>query len=129
MARARRDGRVIAVLWHQGEADGNVRDAPLYEGRLRAVIERIREAAGGSNIPLLIGGVGRWPERPWNAFQWKVDSVHRDLARTTRATAYVPSEGLRHKGDTLHFDTPSARALGERYAAELLKGGCSRLRP
>jgi hypothetical protein len=38
-----------------------------------------------------------------------------------RNVAYVSSDGLRDKGDTLHFDAASARALGERYARAYLQ--------
>ena len=29
--------------------------------------------------------------------------------------AFVPTTGLKHKGDDVHFDTPSFRELGRRY--------------
>jgi hypothetical protein len=31
-------------------------------------------------------------------------------------TAFVSAEGLKHKGDKIHFDSPSFRELGKRYA-------------
>ena len=34
--------------------------------------------------------------------------------------AYVSTDGLRDKGDTVHFDSASARTLGERYAMAYL---------
>jgi hypothetical protein len=30
---------------------------------------------------------------------------------------FAETKGLNHRGDTLHFDSPSARELGKRYAA------------
>lgn len=128
--RARADGRFVAILWHQGESDANAQQAPLYEGRLRALIVRTRAAVGNTDAPFIIGGIGRWPERPWNAYREKVDSVHRTVARTTPRSAFVPSDGLKHRGDSLHFDSPSQRLFGERYAEALLAmGGCAALRP
>jgi hypothetical protein len=34
-------------------------------------------------------------------------------------TAIVESTGLKHKGDVVHFDTPSLREFGKRYAAAM----------
>lgn len=130
IARARPDGRFVAILWHQGESDANPQQAPLYDGRLRDLIRRMRSAVGNPDAPFVMGGIGRWPERPWNAYREKVDSVQRDVARTTPRTAFVPSDGLRHRGDSLHFDAASQREFGERYAKALLSmSGCGALRP
>jgi hypothetical protein len=36
-------------------------------------------------------------------------------------TGVVSAKGLTDKGDHLHFDTPSARELGKRYARAMKK--------
>jgi hypothetical protein len=36
-------------------------------------------------------------------------------------SAVVSSSGLTHKGDQLHFDSPSLRELGRRYAQALIE--------
>jgi hypothetical protein len=50
----------------------------------------------------------------------RVDSVHRAIAASVPNVVFVSTEGLRHKGDTVHFDAASARTLGERYAMAYL---------
>jgi hypothetical protein len=50
----------------------------------------------------------------------RIDSVHRAIAATVPHVAYVSSNGLRDKGDTLHFDAASQRLFGERYARAYL---------
>ena len=47
----------------------------------------------------------------------RVDSAHRAIAASVPNVAYVSSEGLRDKGDKLHFDAASQRVFGARYAA------------
>ena len=113
-------GHFVAVLWHQGESDADERRAPLYEARLRAVIARVRADLGEPALPFLIGGLGRFPERPWSRWHAAVDSAQRRLVATVPNTAYVPSEGLGHRGDTLHFSRAAAQELGRRYAAAYL---------
>ena len=50
---------VRAVLWHQGEAEGDVAsgDIPQYADRLRDVIGKSRQDFGGRNLPWMIARV------------------------------------------------------------------------
>ena len=106
---ARSAGAFVAILWHQGESDSNVRGVAEHEARLRA-------ATGAPDAPFLIGELGHFAEKPWTPERAAIDSIHRLVARTTPHAAYVSSEGLAHRGDTLHFAAPAARELGRRYA-------------
>ena len=108
-------GPLVAILWHQGESDANARLAPDYPQRLRALIARFRSDLNAPDVPVLIGQLGQF--RPWTAYDSAVDAAHREAARTIPRVAYVSSDGLSHKGDSLHFDASSARELGRRYAA------------
>jgi hypothetical protein len=124
IARARiamRDGRLRAILWHQGESDATPERSVLYAERLRALIARFRTDLGDPELPFIIGQLGQFPGRPWSDAVRRVDSAHRAIATTMPNVAFVSSEGLRDKGDTLHFDAASARVLGERYAAAYLE--------
>ena len=47
------------------------------------------------------------------------DEINK-LPKAVSRTAVVSSEGLTHRGDTLHFDSPSAEELGKRYAAKMI---------
>jgi hypothetical protein len=109
-------GHVVAILWHQGESDGNAENAPRYEARLRAVVGRFRADVAAPDAPFLIGEIGHFPERPWTPWRAMVDSAQRVVAAQTPHAAYVSAEGLGHRGDTLHFSTAAARELGRRYA-------------
>jgi hypothetical protein len=42
------------------------------------------------------------------------------LAVNGTRVAFVSSQGLTHKGDVLHFDSPSLREFGRRYAHAFL---------
>lgn len=120
MRVALRAGRVRAILWHQGESDATPALSVLYAAKLRALIARFRTDLGQPNLPFVIGQLGRFEGKPWTAEVQRVDSVHRAIAASVPNVAYVSSEGLRDKGDKLHFDAASARAFGERYAAAYL---------
>ena len=117
MRVALRSGRVRAVLWHQGESDATPALSVLYAGKLRALIARFRADLGDPNLPFVIGQLGRFEGKPWSESMIRVDSAHRAIAASVPHVAYVSSEGLRDKGDKLHFDAASQRVFGARYAA------------
>jgi hypothetical protein len=120
IAVARSAGSFVAILWHQGESDSNARGVAEHEARLRELIGRLRAATGAPNAPFLIGELGRFAEKPWTPERAAIDSIHRLVASSTPSARYVSSEGLGHRGDTLHFSAPAARELGRRYAAAYL---------
>ena len=45
---------------------------------------------------------------------------HYNLIIDMKNVRYVSSEGLAHKGDSLHFSAAAARTLGRRYAEAYL---------
>jgi hypothetical protein len=118
---AMKDGVLKAILWHQGESDSNAEAAPLYEHRLRTLIERFRSELGDPNLPFVIGQLGRFDGKAWDAPRIAVDSVHRAIAAQMPNVAFVSSEGLKDKGDNTHFTAAGARELGRRYAEAYLR--------
>lgn len=113
---AMNSGTLAGVLWLQGESDGNAKSAGDYEVRLRALIDQLRRDLKAPSVPFLIGQMGQFVEKPWNPYRMRVDSAHRAVAMTTPQAAFVLTEGLRHRGDTIHYDTESMRDIGRRYA-------------
>lgn len=112
-------GDVVAVLWHQGEADA--RHPERYEARLRELVGRLRAEVGDPCLPFVFGEIARWnwtgrPEgtEPFNA-----------MLRALRLpyAACVSSEGLAPMRDETdpHFSAAGQRELGARYAAALLR--------
>ena len=105
-----------AILWHQGESDSHEPAASLYQARLRALIERFRSDLGAPDLPFIIGQLGRFEKGPWSVAKERVNAAQRSVAVQMRNVAFVSSEGLVDRGDTIHFDAASARELGRRYA-------------
>jgi len=120
MRVAMRDGKVRAILWHQGESDASPELSVVYEAKLRALIARFRGDLDQPDLPFIVGQLGQFDGKPWSADVQRVDAAHRAVAASVPNVAYVSSDGLRDKGDGLHFDAASARLLGARYAAAYL---------
>ena len=112
-------GDVVAVLWHQGEADSA--HPERYEAKLRRLIGILRTELGNPSLPVVFGEIAHWNwtrrvERtePFNAMLRSLRIPH---------TACVTAEGLepmKYETDP-HFSAPSQRELGRRYAEALLK--------
>lgn len=118
--RAMRDGTLKAVLWHQGESDANAQAAPLYEKRLEALITRFRADLGAPDLPFILGQLGQFPGKPWNAHQTEVDRAQRAVAAKMNNVRYVSSDELSATRDKLHFETDALRVFGRRYAEAYL---------
>lgn len=114
---AMKTGTLKAILWHQGESDSNPDKAAVYEERLHALIGRLREQFKAPNVPFVLGQMGQFPERPWNAERKLIDTIHQRVPSAIPNTAFANSNGLSHRGDKVHFDSKSYRKLGHRYFA------------
>lgn len=109
-------GTLKGILWHQGESDSKAELAQQYEAKLHDLIRRLRSEFDSPHVPFIAGQLGQFPERPWNEHKRLVDQAHRELPEKVPHTAFVTSDGLKHKGDQVHFDAASYRELGKRYA-------------
>ena len=112
---ALKSGTLTGILWHQGESDSSEKLAPAYEAKLHDLIARMRKELGAPEVPFVVGQMGKFAEVPWNDAKVQVDKVHQDLPGKVPHTAFASAEGLKHRGDKVHFDSPSYREFGRRY--------------
>lgn len=121
MAIALHAGTIKGILWHQGEGDSQPDQARAYESKLHDLVKRLRELAKAPEVPFIAGQMGKFDGVPWTPEKIFVDRAHQSLPQHVPHTAFVSAEGLKHKGDNVHFDTPSFREMGKRYAEAYLK--------
>lgn len=114
--RALKSGELKGILWHQGESDSSAQSAPGYQAKLDDLVARFRKELAVPEAPFIVGGLGRFDDVPWDAPREQVDQALRSLPERVPHTAFVGSEGLKHKGDKVHFDAASYREFGRRYA-------------
>jgi peptidoglycan/xylan/chitin deacetylase (PgdA/CDA1 family) len=113
IARARlamQGGVLKGILWHQGESDNDSVRAPLYIEKLKTLINRLRTDLNQPRVPFVAGELGYFIQEKF------INHVINQLPQKVEHTAVVSAAGLTDKGDHLHFNTPSARELGKRYA-------------
>jgi hypothetical protein len=109
-------GVIKGIIWHQGEANSNPEKVKLYLAQLKELIERFRTLVNNPDLPFVAGELGRY--RPDFA---TFNSEIVKLPAMVPYTAVATSEGLVHRGDTLHFDSPSADEFGKRYAKKMIE--------
>ena len=109
-------GTLKGILWHQGESDCLPKFAEAYEAKLHDLVKRLRELLKTPDAPFLAGQMGKFADVPWKPETTVVDQAHQHLSQQVPHTAFVSAEGLKHKGDKVHFDSASLRELGRRYA-------------
>lgn len=104
-----RGGRAVdGVLWHQGEQDAEAMASEVYQERLFHTMGAFRSALGP--VPIVVGELGRFiPGAP------AIDRALASFVEEVPGTRLVSTEGLTSH-DGLHFDAPSTRTLGLRYA-------------
>lgn len=117
LAIAKKEGTIKGILWHQGEANAKPKRIGKYEPRLTKMFAKLRAACGDKKVPIFAGEVGSFakPASKKKLFSQVNQSIQKVAAKDPH-TYLIKSNGLKHNGDNLHFNAPSIRELGVRYA-------------
>jgi hypothetical protein len=129
LARAKaamQQGTLKGVLWHQGEGDSGKEDtARSYGARLSQMVKDLRAELGAGDVPFVAGELGDFLAKQGKdgapSFWPVVNEQIAELPKLVPNAAVAKSSGLKHKGDGVHFDTPSLREFGKRYAEAMKK--------
>ncbi|OIN55501.1 acetylxylan esterase [Arsenicibacter rosenii] len=108
-------GELAGILWHQGESDSKPERAGVYARKLEALVSRLRTELQAPDVPFVAGTLGDFYVNR-NPSAKLVNEQLLEASKRVPNLYVVSAAGLGHKGDTTHFDTPAARALGKRYA-------------
>jgi hypothetical protein len=112
---AMQKGVLKGILWHQGESDNDASKSMVYLQKLKVLVDNLRRDLNAPDLPFVAGEIGRFNKEDY------INKIVNTLPSEIKNSAVVSSEGLVDKGDHLHFDTPSARELGKRYAIAMKK--------
>lgn len=115
---ALKDGTLKGILWHQGETDSNDRHTE-YEERFEKLLNNLANdlEIDINTIPIVIGEIGYFYVNKRNVKNGKeINEILNSIAQKHNNITCVSSAGLNHKGDSTHFDAPSIREMGRRYA-------------
>ena len=112
---AMQKGVLKGILWHQGESDNDPKKAEVYFEKLKTLVGNLRRDLNAPNLPFVAGEIGYFNKEN------HINAIINKLPAALENTAVVSAKDLTDRGDHLHFDTPSARELGKRYATAMQK--------
>lgn len=110
------NSRIVAMPWHQGEADSNVSATEVdYANNLDTLIRTFRsEVPEAKDAPFLVGQMA--PERlRTQAGTAGVDAAHRHTPARVPLTGFAPSPDGYSGGDNTHFNAAGQRILAQSY--------------
>ena len=117
LAAAGPNARLRGILWHQGEADANDEERAItYRLRFAKMIAALRKDLAAESVPVIVGQLGEFVQTKDYSQLQRVNSELATLPLHIPLTAFVSSQRLKDKGDQLHFDSPSLKEFGRRYA-------------
>ena len=114
-------GTIKGILWHQGESDAKPSLLPAYKENLPKLFKIFREYIGDKELPIMPANLGLFAP-PDDQMKWDaINAVMNLLPLKDKYIFPIISEGLRDKGDQLHFNSKSQRELGKRFAYQYIK--------
>ena len=117
---AQAHGTLKGILWHQGESDSVPARVPTYLAHLKDLVTHLRSDLGTPDLPLVVGQLGYFHESK-TPYTKQLNQELLRVADVIPHSACATAEGLTDKGDKTHFDSPSLREFGRRYAAQYLR--------
>jgi hypothetical protein len=114
-----RFGKIKAIIWHQGSADnsaGLLDNFVGYKTKLAAMVQNFRTDLNEPDMFFVLGELSERPE-----FDQFSATVVQPVATYITKSDFIVTDGTSLLPDGIHFDEPSAKLLGERYADKLIQ--------
>jgi hypothetical protein len=112
---AKQYGVLKGLLWHQGES--NAGNAYInYKQKLDALFTRMRNDLGYPDLPVYAGQLASFLVKKNNPHAEEINNDLESLSKSFKNFHVINTQDLTSKSDTLHFDSPSQRKMGERFA-------------
>jgi hypothetical protein len=119
---AMRTSELVAIVWHQGEADARRTELiDTYKERFITMISAMREQLG-VDVPVVLGEIAHKINPKYEVTEEnskRINEVFLEITKELPRSAVASSAGLSMKRDGIHFDSAGAREFGHRYYAKL----------
>lgn len=114
-------GEIKGILWHQGESDAHPELIRPYQEKLINLLALFRGHIQNASLPVLIGELGTFSTEIEIISSCKyINKSIRTVAEQDKNTFVVITSDLKDKGDHTHFDSPSQRMMGKRFAEKFI---------
>jgi hypothetical protein len=115
---AQRFGKIKAIIWHQGSSDnsaGLLDNFASYKSNLAKMVQNFRTDLNEPDLFFVLGELSERPE-----FDQFTAQVVQPVATYIANSDFIVTDGTSLLPDGIHFDAPSAKLLGERYAEKIV---------
>lgn len=114
--------RLKAILWLQGESDAQEEKHGDYEAKLLSLVKRYRADLKDPELPFLACTIGSFVNKGPFLFGREINENLLGLPRHHPKTVCIDARDLKdgHIGDQMHYDLPSQKEIGRRYAEAYL---------
>ncbi len=116
---AQRFGKIKAVIWHQGESDkGSAANDNYvtYKSNMTKLVQNLRADLNEPDLLFVCGELSQLEDR---------EEFNRMVIQTVASyipnSDYVTTTGTALLSDNTHFDEPSVKILGQRYAEKIIE--------
>jgi hypothetical protein len=116
---AQKHGKLVAIIWNQGSSDNkDAREDNFvsYKANLKEMVAHFRKDLNEPNLPFICGELSERPD-----FIDFNNNVIRKIKEFIPNSDFVTAEGTKLLEDNIHYDAPSAKLLGERYAQKVIE--------
>jgi Carbohydrate esterase, sialic acid-specific acetylesterase len=114
-------GNIKGLLWHQGEANASAAGYKNFKQNLVTFFEKVRKDVGNADMPVYVGQLSSFLNRTTNPNADAVNNDFTTLSTVLKNFYVINTSDLTPKSDTIHFDSPSQRMMGERFAMAVYK--------
>ncbi|MEZ4993014.1 MAG: sialate O-acetylesterase [Saprospiraceae bacterium] len=115
-------GVIKGILWHQGESEAHTKRIPLYREGVSTLFAHFRAVVQTDHLPIIMGEIGAYTEPAEAQARWdSINTIINTFAAETEDVFHIDTEDLTSKADHIHFNAPSQRKMGERFARKFIE--------
>ena len=113
---AAQNGTIKGILWHQGESNTGIKSHVGYKQKLESFFAKVRNDLHEPELPIYMGSLGSYLTKYSFPFTNEINNDIKSLSATGKNMYLVKTSDFTCLKDTIHFDSPSQRLLGKRFA-------------
>ena len=114
-------GTIKGLLWHQGESNTGEKSHIGYKQKLETFFKRVRNDLQQPDLPIYVGTLGSYLTKYSFPYANEINKNIKELAESGKNIYQVNTSDFTHLKDTIHFDSPSQRLMGKRFAKAVYK--------
>ena len=114
-------GIIKGILWHQGEANAGAASYKNYKQKFENFFTKTRKNLGYPDLPVYAGQLASFLSRRNYPFADTVNNDLQSLSVTMKNMYVINTIDLLPNADSVHFNSPSQRIMGKRFADKVYK--------